>query len=54
MRYIKERREALGGSLPARSVPKIDIEAPPLETSPNRWPDRKAAKSPPPWRSCAC
>src|SRR5580700_8761501 len=32
VRYIKERREALGGSLPARSVPKIHIEAPALET----------------------
>ena len=32
MRYIRERREALGGSLPARSVPKITIEVPPLET----------------------
>ena len=32
VRYIKERREALGGSLPARSTPKIDIQAPPLET----------------------
>ncbi len=31
MRYIQERREALGGSLPARNVPKITIEAPPLE-----------------------
>ena len=29
MRYLRERREALGGSLPARSVPKITIEAPP-------------------------
>src|SRR6202167_3016505 len=32
MRYVRERREALGGSLPARSVAKIAIEAPPLET----------------------
>src|SRR5580658_7500354 len=32
IRYIQERREALGGSLPARSVPKIHIEAPALET----------------------
>jgi pyruvate dehydrogenase E1 component len=32
MRYITERREALGGSLPARSVGKITIEAPPLES----------------------
>jgi pyruvate dehydrogenase E1 component len=32
MRYIKERSEALGGSLPARNVPKIAIQAPPLET----------------------
>jgi pyruvate dehydrogenase E1 component len=32
MRYIQERREALGGSLPARNVPKITIQSPPLET----------------------
>src|SRR5665213_1041259 len=32
MRYIQQRHEALGGSLPARSVPKIAIESPPLET----------------------
>src|ERR1700728_458900 len=32
VRYIRERREALGGSLPARSAPKIEIQAPPLET----------------------
>ncbi len=31
MRYIRERREAMGGSLPARNVPKITLEAPPLE-----------------------
>ncbi len=31
MRYIQERREALGGSLPARNVPKITIQAPPLD-----------------------
>jgi pyruvate dehydrogenase E1 component len=31
MRYLRERREVLGGSLPARSVPKITIEAPPLD-----------------------
>ena len=31
MRYIRERREAMGGSLPARSVPKITIQAPPLD-----------------------
>jgi pyruvate dehydrogenase E1 component len=31
MRYLRERREVLGGSLPARSVPKITVEAPPLD-----------------------
>ncbi|HEV2688793.1 MAG TPA: pyruvate dehydrogenase (acetyl-transferring), homodimeric type, partial [Bryobacteraceae bacterium] len=31
MRYINERREALGGSLPARNVPQITIQAPALE-----------------------
>ncbi len=31
MRYIRERREALSGSLPARSVHKITIQAPPLD-----------------------
>jgi pyruvate dehydrogenase E1 component len=30
MQYIRERLEAMGGSLPARHVPKITIEAPPL------------------------
>src|SRR6266851_428925 len=29
LRYIRERRDALGGSLPARTVPKIEIQAPP-------------------------
>jgi pyruvate dehydrogenase E1 component len=32
VRYLRERREALGGSLPARQVPQISIQAPPLET----------------------
>src|SRR5258708_5917512 len=31
LRYIRERRDALGGSLPARTVPKIEIQAPPIE-----------------------
>src|SRR5579871_3296664 len=31
LRYAKERREAMGGSLPARIVPKIEIKAPPVE-----------------------
>ena len=31
LRYIKDRREAMGGSLPARNVPKISIQAPALE-----------------------
>ena len=30
MKYMKERREAMGGSLPARNVPKFDIQAPPV------------------------
>src|SRR5579871_911830 len=30
MRYLHERRQTLGGSLPARKVAKITIEAPPL------------------------
>src|SRR4029077_15999988 len=30
MKYIRERREAMGGSLPARNVPKITIQAPPV------------------------
>jgi len=32
MRYLHERREALGGSLPERRPPAITIQAPPLET----------------------
>jgi len=32
MKYIRERREAMGGSLPARNVPKITIESPPVAT----------------------
>ena len=32
MKYIQERRQAMGGSLPARTVPKIALQAPPLET----------------------
>ncbi|HYL73821.1 MAG TPA: pyruvate dehydrogenase (acetyl-transferring), homodimeric type [Bryobacteraceae bacterium] len=31
MRYVQQRREAMGGSLPARNVPKIAIQAPPLQ-----------------------
>ncbi len=31
MRYVQARREAMGGSLPARNVPKIEIQAPPLD-----------------------
>jgi pyruvate dehydrogenase E1 component len=30
IKYIRERRESLGGSLPARIVPKITIQAPPV------------------------
>ena len=29
LRYIRERRDAMGGVLPARKVQKIDIQAPP-------------------------
>ena len=32
MKYLQERREALGGYLPARRPAKIDLKAPPLET----------------------
>jgi pyruvate dehydrogenase E1 component len=32
IRYLKQRREALGGYLPARNPKKIEIKAPPLET----------------------
>jgi pyruvate dehydrogenase E1 component len=32
MKYLHQRREALGGSLPARHPKKIEIKAPPLET----------------------
>lgn len=32
IRYLKERREALGGYLPARAPKKIEIKAPPLAT----------------------
>ena len=31
MKYVEERREAMGGSLPARTVPKITIQAPALD-----------------------
>ncbi len=31
MKYMKERREALGGSLPARSPKPIELKAPPVE-----------------------
>ncbi|HUA19672.1 MAG TPA: pyruvate dehydrogenase (acetyl-transferring), homodimeric type [Bryobacteraceae bacterium] len=31
MRYVRERREAMGGSLPARNVPRIELHAPSLE-----------------------
>ncbi len=32
IKYLKERREALGGYIPARAPEKIEIKAPPLET----------------------
>ncbi len=32
MRYMRQRREALGGYLPRRAPKKIEIKAPPLET----------------------
>ncbi len=32
MRYLQERRAALGGYLPARNPKKIELKAPPLET----------------------
>jgi pyruvate dehydrogenase E1 component len=32
MKYLNERREALGGSLPVRHPKKIEIKSPPLET----------------------
>ncbi len=32
IRYMKSRREALGGYLPARNPKKIELKAPPLET----------------------
>jgi pyruvate dehydrogenase E1 component len=32
IKYLKERREALGGYLPARAPKKIELKAPPLET----------------------
>ena len=32
IRYIRERRDAMGGSLPARKVAKITLQAAPLET----------------------
>ncbi len=32
MRYLRQRREALGGYLPKRAPNKIDLKAPPLET----------------------
>src|SRR5690242_16151641 len=32
MRYLKERRQALGGYLPVRAPKKIELKAPPLET----------------------
>src|SRR5215469_1128326 len=31
MRYMRERREAMGGSLPVRNVKKIELQAPPIE-----------------------
>jgi pyruvate dehydrogenase E1 component len=31
MRYVQERRQAMGGSLPARHVPNITIQAPAIE-----------------------
>ena len=31
LRYARERRDAMGGSLPARVVPKIEIQVPPVD-----------------------
>jgi pyruvate dehydrogenase E1 component len=32
IRYVRERNQVMGGSLPARHVAKIEIQAPPVET----------------------
>ena len=43
------------GRLHARARgPSSNFKAPALMTSPSRWPDRRAARSRPPWASSAC
>ncbi len=55
MKYLHERREALGGSLPARST-----EAPSARgarrwrPSSRCWRAAATRRCPPPWPSCAC
>ena len=55
MRYVSERREAMGGSLPARNRFK---NHPPSAAGRgslrSRWVVQADAKCPPPWRSFAC
>ena len=48
--YMLERREALGGFLPRREVPKLDFKAPALESFAAA---QRAVPSPPPWGSLA-
>jgi pyruvate dehydrogenase E1 component len=54
MKYMRERRAALGGYLPARKPVKAPLAIPGCTFSTASWVIRASASSPPPWPSCAC
>ena len=55
MKYLRERREALGGYLPARRRTATPLRGAAARGASTRCCKAPAtARSPPPWRSCAC
>ena len=55
MKYLRERRKALGGFLPARRRKAAPLEVPALSAFEALLKSSgEGARSPPPWRSCAC
>ncbi len=52
--YMRARREALGGYLPARRTKATPLPAPPLEAFERLLKAPKTARSPPPWPLSSC
>ena len=53
--YMRERRKELGGYMPTREVPQLEVRSAAAgRASRNRWPVRRAARCRPPWASSAC